>query len=246
MHPITDYLEIKETNLKAYKKLAEYHYIKNPVSFVRTVYAIQPRRCLGHHFPETIGVFIYSPPIATLKARNRAVNDPRLHKGTLSEKHKFVTDNFTYISRMIIDPRFQHLGLAKWIIEQTVPLQKYPYIETLTPIDFTNDIFIKLGFQLYHNEAPEPFRKFAAVLQQFGITGNQLTQPVEAQKRIDCLNTKDRKEFDFRLHRFLWTYRRHRHDKEPLARITYALSKFPYPQAYLLKRVKFESKAPIK
>lgn len=246
MHPLINYLEIIETNLKTCKPLWQYHYIKDPVAFMRKVYSIKPRFCIAHHYPETLGVIVYSPPIATLKARNRAIDDPRLHKGTLSEKHKFVTDNFTYISRVIIDPRFRHMGLAKWILEQTLPRQRYPYIETLTPIDFTNDMFVKLGFELHHNEAPEPFLKFAAVLRQYGITGDQLTNPIEAQKRIDCLDQKSRKNFDFQLHRFLWTYRRHRHDKEPLERIAYALSKFPYPQAYLLKRTKFESKTSIK
>ncbi len=241
MRPITNYLQIVPGKLKDYKQLHRYHYIKSPVAFMRKVFVIRPRFCYKKNYPDIIGVIVYSPPIATLKPRNRVIDDPRIRTGTLSERHKFVTDNFTYISRIIVDPRFRRLSLARWLLEYSLPLQQYPFIETLTPIDFTNDLFKSFGFELHHNEAPGPFRTFANDLKQYGISGSLLTQPIEAQKRIDCLDPNNRKAFDHRLHRFLWTYRRHRHDKDPLDRITYALSKFPYPHAYLLKKTNFES-----
>lgn len=227
---------VQKANRKVYKLFADYHYIKTPLCFIRSIWSYSCPLIPGQALPPHLGVLVYSPPIPSLKARNQTFPDLFPDNVSRTEKLTLLNEQFTYLSRLIVDPHFQRHGIADRLLKETLPQIKTPYIETLTPIDFTNDMFIKHGFQLHLQPDPQYYSQFRLELQKAAITGPLLILPNEAQKRVDRLDPNQRLIFDVCLHRFLWHFKNMRYVQDPLQRLTYALSKFPYPNAYLVRR----------
>ncbi|MBA7712643.1 hypothetical protein ES703_121626 [subsurface metagenome] len=227
-------LFIKHSTKKDYYALAPYHYIKRTLGPTNQVYTLGPKADYKKIYPDPIGVIVYAKPVPHLKARNLATKNIFTKPKGRSAQLKLVNKNVLYISRIIIDPRFRRCGLATWLLHDTLEMQTIKYIETLTPIDFTNNLFEHAGFRRYRNPRPERYSKFISQLQEFGIFQETIRHSTIVQKRLEALEPEQREEFYFAMKQFLIAYPNLApHFWEP-GTITFALYQLSYPQAYLL------------
>jgi len=227
-------LYIKHSTKKDYYALAPYHYIKRTLGPTNQVYTLVPKSHRILTYPNPIGVIVYAKPIPHLKARNIATNNIFTQPKTRSDQLKLINRNVLYISRIIIDPRFRRCGLATWLLRATLKLQTIPYVETLTPIDFTNSLFQKAGFKQYPNPTPPRYEKFIAKLSSLGITSETIRHPTIAQKRLETLEPYQKEDFYYAMKQFLRAYpnlQPHFYEPETLSFTLYQLT---YPQVYLL------------
>lgn len=227
-------LYIRHATKKDYYALAPYHYIKRTLGPTNQVYTLGPKPHMLKNYPDPIGVIVYARPVPHLKARNIATNHIFTKPKGRSAQMKLVNKKVLYISRIIIDPRFRRCGLATWLLNYTLSLQSIKYIETLTPLDFTNDLFQHAGFKLYPNPRPARYNTFISKLKEFGIFNETIRHPTIAQKRLATLEPEQRERFYIAMKRFLEAYPNlapHLWEPETIAFALYQLS---YPQAYLL------------
>lgn len=239
-------LHVEKATWKDFLALAQYHYVQRRPPPQDNMYKIVHKDPSNTSYPNPIAIIIYSFPIPHLKARNIATDNIFLKPKTRSEQVKQLNKNVRYISRVIVDPRYRRLNLATWLIKQTLKYQTVPIIETLTPIDFTNHMFVKCGFQLYHNPAPARYRRFLDDLKEAGITGDLLRHPQLVQQRIDSLPDEQQEHFYFRLKRFLMAYQNVAKDFWQPEAIPFALASLFYPEAYLILRRKIKVTPTIK
>lgn len=231
-------LHIVPSTRIAYRTLAPYHYIKRQLPPVDHIYAIRDKLPSLKRYPDPLAIIVYSMPIIHLRARNIATHNFFTEPLTRSGELRRLNKNVRYISRLITDPRYHRQGLATWLLENTLAKQTVPIIETLTPIDFTNKIFQRAGFELYFNPAPPHYQEFIKQLRSYGISGEMLRHPRIVQKRIDRLDPETQEWIYYRLKRFLHGLKKYNANFWTSEAIAFALQQITYPHAYLIKREK--------
>lgn len=236
LRQLEDALYIKHSNKKDYYNLAPYHYVKRSLGPTNQVYTLTPKNNQAKTHPDPIAVIVYARPMPHLKARNIATHGEFTKPNGRAAQLKLVNQKILYISRIIVDPRYRRCGLATWLLTDTLKMQTIHYVETLTPLDFTNNLFQKAGFKLYPSPAPRRYATFLAKLYEYGINEEIARHPLIAQKRLETLDPEQREDFYFRMKKFLEAYPNiEPHLWEPEA-LSFALYQLTYPQAYLLWR----------
>lgn len=237
-------LHITKATWKDFLLLAHYHYIQTHPPPYDSIYKICDKVADRRKYPDPVAVILFSFPVPHIKARNRATDNFFTRPKGRHRQLVLINKYIRYISRVIVDPRYRRLHLATWLIKHTLKLQTKPIIETITPIDFTNRMFINCGFKLYLNPAPTRHRRFLDDLAECGISGDMLRHPTIVQKRIDSLPDEKQEHLYFRLKRFLMQYSSAQKEFWQPVSIAYALTKLSYPQAYLIFRAKNQGKTP--
>jgi len=139
-----------------------------------------------------------------------------------------------YLARLIVDPRFQKLGLATWLLKDTLERQHIPIVETLTPIDFTNKMFEKAGFKLYQTPAPPWYNRFTFALESLGLTEQSRVSPLYIHNRLGRLAGTQKTLIENEIKHFIKHFRHRENMPDSMERTKFFLSKLPYPQAYLI------------
>jgi len=231
---ITDCLEIVPTIQSDYKILAHYHYQKEPPAPPEQIYKIRGTTASRSAFPDPIAIILYSMPIINLHGRTTATSHFFRQPHTDIGKLRLVNQKIRYISRIIVDPRFQKLGLGSWLLKDTLERQTVPIVETLTPIDFTNKIFQKFGFKLYHSPAPEWYRRFTCALTTVRIRLDNLHCPPAVHFQLQHLPARQKGYIEKEILLFVSHFHHRKGMKNSLNRTIYFCSKLPYPHAYLI------------
>jgi len=217
-----------------YYRLACYHYRTEPIKPTTQIYKVCAKPPHTDDFPDPISVIVYRMPLPSIRPRNHATKGYFLKPESHADRLKLVCKKIQYIARLITDPRFQRLGLATWLLRDTLERQTVPIIETLTPIDFTNKIFQKAGFKLFQTPAPKYYSRFTDALYQIGLTRQSFTCPFVVHTRIERL-PKERRDFImFEILSFMRQFRRYANMPHGIERTKQFLSKLPYPEAYLI------------
>ena len=231
---IANCLEIVPGTQDDYKLLAQYHYKKEKPSMPEQIYKIRGTKETGDSFPDPIGIILYSMPIVNLHSRTTATSGyfrkPRTEIGKLREINKKIR----YISRFIVDPRFQKLGLGTWLLKDSLERQTVPVVETLTPVDFTNKIFQKQGFKLYHSPAPDWYARFLDALMIVNVKLETMCCPPAVHFRLQNLSKKQYRLIEKEILYFIEHFRHRKGMPNSPERTAYFCSKIPYPQAYLI------------
>ncbi|MBA7618968.1 hypothetical protein ES703_26300 [subsurface metagenome] len=231
---IPDILEVVPGTLKDYHKLAEYHYLPKRLRLVSNVFKIKARYPYHKSFPDPIGVNVYKMPIPELRSRSAATNGYFRTPATKSERMKLVNSNIRYAARLIIDPRFRKMGVATKLVKESMEQMNIPIIETLTPIDFTNEMLVKLGFELYYTPAPTWYRPFVQTLRALGLTPDYMLLPSTLTRRIQRLKGERRENTEHQIQSFLHQFKRRQFMPAGIERARFILSKIPFPEAYLI------------
>lgn len=230
----TDILEIAIARRSDYDRLSHYHYCLDEIGPTTQIYKIRAKAPYTSSFPDPIGVAVYKAPIPDIRPRYGATKRFFKQPESRSDQLKLVNKNIEYLARIIIDPRFWKLGLASWLLKDTLERQTKPIIETLTPIDFTNKMFQKAGFKLYTTPAPTWYRRLVDCLYEAGLTQQSLTIPLIVNHRLRTLKPALREKTEKAITNFLYHFRHRRNMQPGMERTRYLLSKIPYPEAYLI------------
>lgn len=173
-------------------------------------------------------------PLPHFGARNVATDKFFLKERTGIGRLRLINKNIRYISRFIVDPRFQKLGIGTKLLTETLKRQSVPLVETQTPLDFTNKIFQKAGFHLHYTKTPTNYVRFLEVLQTIGLNEQATSCPPAVHHRISALSSEKRDWFEKEIVQFTNPFRHRKNMPHCLERTVYLCSKLPYPKAYLI------------
>lgn len=231
---IENCLEVVPGNYADFKMLKDYHYIEYPPVAPDQIYKIRGTKETDESFPDPMAVIVFSMPIVNLHGRTTATSGYFRKPRTDIGKLRLVNKKIRYISRIIVDPRFRKLGLATWILKDTLSRQTVPIVETLTPIDFTNKVFQREGFKLYNNPSPDWYTRFTDALQNVQVKLDTLNCPPAVHFRIAHLPPTKKGFIENEILSFIQHFRHRKGMQNSLNRTAFFCSKIPYPNAYLI------------
>lgn len=230
---VPNILEVVPGTLADYQKLAEYHYRTAEIRPFTNVYKVRARAPYNGAFPDPLAVIVYRLPVGELRVRSKATGDFFTKPTHRSDRLKLINQNIRYLCRIIVVPQFRRCGIATKLIAETVHLQNVPIVETLTPIDFTNVLFQKCGFEIRYQSAPPWYRRFTTSLRLIGLTDWNHLLPSTLHERLSRLGPELSDQIENEIKQFLHHFRRKETMPPGIERTEFILSKIPYPQAYL-------------
>lgn len=231
---VTNVLEIVRGTLKDWQPLSQYHYKPQNPGMCTNIYKIRARPPHTRSFPDPIAIVMYKMPLPNLRARTRATGGFFNAPNSQSARLKLVNLHVRNMCRLVVDPRFQRLGLASKLVNETVEKQNVSLIEIQTPIDPTNQLFKKCGFNLYYCEAPAWYRRLKKMLKSIGLTNTEKLLPIVLQNRLELLDHAKRELAEYEIQQFLHHYKYKDHLLPTLERSKYIVNKLTFPEAYLL------------
>lgn len=231
---ITDCLEIVPGQFSDYKTLSEYHYQRETPSLPEQIYKIRGNEKTHDSLPDPIAVIVFSMPTVNLHGRTQATKGYFRKPRTDIGKLRVVNKKIRYLSRIIVDPRFHKQGLGSWLIKDTLERQTIPIVETLTPIDYTNKMFQKLGFKLFNSPSPKWYQRFTNALTNVRVDLKSINCPPAVHFRLHHLSPEQTNYIENEILQFLYHFRHRKGMTDSPERTAYFCSKLPYPQAYLI------------
>lgn len=231
---IPNILEVAKATMADYHALERYHYCPGKMVCPTGLYKIRARYPHSKALPNPLAVIVYRMPFSQLRARTKPTDGFFNKPEKLGDRLKLLGENVRYIARVIVDPRFRRLGIATKLIKETLSLQGVPLIEAITPIDWTNRMFVKAGFTLYRNPAPVWYRKMMGGIKKIGLEPDFKLLPETLQHRINSLTRAQTKHFNWQIHDFMYHFRHRADMSQGIERTRFILSKIPYPEAYLI------------
>lgn len=162
-----------------YLALARLHYrTQAPATLERILKAVCQRT------NETVGVLVTSRP--TLNATWRAIAWPgRFDTGSKSERALRLNRELRTISRVIVDPRYRGLGLAKQLVRAYLDTPDTPCTEALAAMGTISPFFERAGMRRI--EVPEHPRdqRLRQALQQHASEPIDLLASAELQSQLE-------------------------------------------------------------
>jgi len=231
---ITNHLEIVKGDFSDYKKLKEYHYIKDDPVCTRGIFKARCADLFAKAIPDPLGVIVYAVPIGEWKARNLAVDNYFSRYKSKSDRQSAINRNISYVARIIVDPRFHKLGIASRLLKETMPLFNCHWLETMTPVDKYMSLFTRNGFKLFFQPTPPIYQEMQQALLRAKVTKQYWTEPEVTDTVTRALNKYESNLFDSACKKFLRNFHHHEGEKKGIERIRYILSKIRYPNAYYL------------
>ncbi len=178
-----------------------------------------------------IGIITYAMPLLNAAARRQAAGD----FFSIPDKRlrlKRLNGCVRRISRVIIDSRFRGLGLAAWLVRETMPWLNVPMIETVSVMGRMARFFERAGMRKIELPPRPPTIHLAELLVQLGIPEDLWTDALEVYARIQTLPRPSQTLLEQVIRRFLGPYGRRRQMPEGLARIRFVLSHLNARPAY--------------
>ncbi len=231
---VEKYLRIEKAGIEEYRRLSHFHYRQRSISAFNSIYAIRDFHPVRGRSGILAGVIVYNNPVPSLTLRNAAtggiftgLSDRRLQLQLLN-KH------VRCISRVIIEPRYRGLGLAAWLVRETMPLLDVSIIESLAVMGLVNPFFVKAGLKVH---CGKPLERVERLIEAFGITGIEdeiFIEPGKVQQKLDGLSGAEAEFVEGQIRRFLDAYGKRKSMRPGIERTRYVLSRLAERPAYYI------------
>lgn len=231
---VTNHLQIVPAGREVYEALAHFHYRDSRLGPAVAIYAIIDVHPLCGGFGDAVGVIVYSMPAPALELRNIATAGRFTGLRDRAMQLQMVNENIRCISRVIIEPRYRSLGLAGWLVRETMPKLDVPIIEAMAVMGRINPFFEKAGMTAYRAAIPARCQRLLAGLNYVGVDEPMLVDSAAVQKRIDELSQAKKGFIDYEFLVFLQVYGRRRNMPPGLERTRYVLSKLTSRPVYYI------------
>ena len=227
-----DYFEVIRGTYQDYQILAHYHYLQENIKPVTEIYKITGKGKWKPILPDPIGVVCFKQPLTNIRPRRTATKRYFTRPKTIQARLKLINKKILYLARIIIDPRYQKKGLGTWLLLSTLEQMTIPIIETLTPIDFTDKLFHKVGFKRYLTPAPQHYKKFTDAMLEIGIQESWYRVPWFIENRLRQLEPNTKKTIEKTIVDFLNHFKNAKDLPPGMERTKLFCSKIPYPECY--------------
>jgi len=231
---VCENMEIVPGTVDDYRRLGHYHYRDKCPGPVAAIYVLKinadPTRRSGI-LP--VGVIVYSMPIPEVELRNVAIGDflSGLDKST---QLGLINKHIRCITRLIIDPRYRGLGLASWLVRETMPRMRVAIIEAMAVMGLVSPFLERAGMTAYVAKTPVRTVRLLEALSSVGVEGKTLVDPERAQRQLDRLGPSKARFVEFEIRRFLQSYSRRRDMAPGLERTEYVLTKLTTRPVYYI------------
>lgn len=228
---IVENIDICKGNMDDYRRLARFHYREHSLGPYVAIYALKTKNLSPVN--ETAGVIVYKMPAPALELRNIATGGI-LTGFDRTTQLNIVNKNVRCISRVIIDPRFRGIGLASWLVAQTMPKAKVPIVESLAVMGKINPFFEKAAMKKYCANTPARCLQLKEAFSIVDIEEAMLVNPSVVHEKIEALISQKKSFIEHQIRIFLQSYGRRRMMTHSQERTAYVLSKLTDRPVYYI------------
>ncbi len=226
-------LIIEPVGMNTYHTLADFHYRQGPLGPHTHLFGILDNHIRRRLTAPVVGVIVYRPPVPNLAIRNIATGGffsglPRSTGLSLLNEH------VRCISRVIIDPRYRGLGLASWLVAETMPLTGAAMVEASSVMAGFHPFFKRAGMLEFRSAPDVKTERMKAALETVGIDERQWIDTEQVHEQIESLNMPHRAFIEKQIYNFLQKFARQRTMPHSLDRTDFVLSKLGAPGHYYL------------
>jgi hypothetical protein len=228
-------LHIVESDMEDYESLAMYHYRDDRPVAVKAVYSLRPRRVSSPFDRGPAGVIVYAMPNPRIELRDAATEGLFMGLDRQSEL-AMLNRNVRCIARVVIDPRYRGIGLARRLVRSTLPRLNVPIIEALGVMSSVNPFLEKAGMKGYVPPVPLEHVDLLEAFSAVGIEEEDLVYPKLVQAKMDALSWPACDFLEIRIEQFLKSHGRRRTMPPDLTRTRYILGKLTQRPVYYIWR----------
>lgn len=232
--PITNRLQVVAGSQIDYFALARYHYEPRLTFPPTKVFKVVGNKRYAAHFPDPVAVLVFTQPFPDIAARNKATDGFFKQHKSNAENLQLLNEYVLYCARLITDPRYLRKGIATYLLKKTLQQLTIPIVETLTPIDFTNSMYTKAGFELYYTPPSVKYSRLINAFKGVGLDVHDITCHQLIDMRLEHLPPTKSAFIEKEIKLFLAGFRNAERFKPGPARTKFILSKVPPPEAYLI------------
>ncbi len=184
-------LNIMEGSMDDYNKLKEFHYKKGKI-IPKYIYKAMINN-------ELVGVIVYGPAHLSLRARNIVLPQYKISNFDNKKEHaKCINEDIVRIWRVIVKPKFRGAGLATKLVQDTLKIVNYKYVEALAVMAQYSHFFESAGFtkvdpKLY-NDIDSSYLKALNRLIVLGFEPDMLVSKRYCTKILQSLKDKELEE----------------------------------------------------
>jgi GNAT superfamily N-acetyltransferase len=230
---VTSHLEVVPAGLDDYRRLAVFHYRSAKTFPYTAIYAVKDMHPVRSRFAGPAGVIAYTMPAPALELRNVAT------KGCFcglsrSLGLQLVNENIRCIGRIIIEPRYRGLGLARRLVAETMVKLDVPIIEAMAVMGRVNPFFEKAGMKPFFGKPPLRAVKLIEALGMVGIEENEFIDSEGIHAKLGSLNKQQAEFIEEQIGLFLQSYGKQRYMKPSQRRTSYVLSRLSARPVYYI------------
>jgi hypothetical protein len=231
---VVRYLEIVPAGLDEYNELGRFHYREGAARPHVAIYAIKDMHPLVARLGGLAGVIVYTMPVPNLELRNVATDGRFTGLGDRRMQLQMANKYIRCISRVIIEPRYRGLGLAGWLVAETMPRLGVPIVEAVAVMGRVNPFFERAGMNRYEAKSATRSEQLTEALGMVDIDKRELIEPQVVQDKLDGLSGLEAEFIERQIDNFLQTYGKRSQMPAGIERTRYVLSKLTSRPVYYI------------
>lgn len=198
-------LSVSQGDMKDFALLSRYHYRGGSLGPVRQIFKLVDEHPWRSMAAGIVGVIVYGAPSANLAARNRATGG--LFSGMdRSAAMSLLNERMVCIRRVIIDPRYRGLGLASYLVRQTLARTNSSLVEASSVMGRVHPFFERAGMTAYPPQPDAKSQRLVAAFEAAGLTTGVLHRPERIHNAIDALDRPEKAFILTEMNLFLQKY----------------------------------------
>jgi GNAT superfamily N-acetyltransferase len=174
---LLQYMEIERAGMAAWRALSEYHYRGGRCGAVDQIFALRmnPEAAVLSWYrlrvdpKRPVGVIVYAMPLVNVALRNRATNNRYVGLATRAMSLQLLNREMRSISRVVIHPQYRGIGLAQYLVRETLGFAGTELVEALASMGRVNPFFAKAGMQRYDGPPGPASERLLSAFAQTGI-----------------------------------------------------------------------------
>lgn len=226
-------LGIEKVGADVYGSLKRFHYRDSRLCPQVAIYAIKDRSRAGRRFGTYIGVIVYTMPAPAIELRNIAT-DGFFCGLDAATNLQLVNANIRNISRVIIEPHYRGLGLAGWLVAETMPRLDVAIVESLAVMGSVSPFFEQAGMTVYRGKGSARVARLTEALGMVGVDRKLFIDPAAVQRKLDGLCGPEAEFIARQIYAFLEAYGRRKHAPAGVERTRFVLSKLSLRPVYYI------------
>lgn len=228
---VLKHLCIEPGTIQDYHHLARFHYRRSALGPTAGIWVIRNRRPSRYDSGEPVAVIVYTYPAPNLAVRN-VITQNFFARPDKAAGVSLLNRHVRCISRVIVDPRWRILGLASWLVRQTMPLLNVAMIESMALMGQFHPFLENAGLRQFIPPQNPKTEKLITAMEALNIGRDIWHDPDKVQIRMDCLGEKDAQRLDKCIDAFLGRFGKRRKMMWGLDRTTFILERLTFPWTY--------------